>query len=171
MAPLIPIALQLAQFAPMLMRFFGADETSAGVAEKVVDIATTITGAKTPEEALANMQQSVQYQHEFRLKVLESKADLEHAYLKDVQDARKRDTAIRLAGHINYRANLLTLGAFVVVALICWQVWSMPNVNDYVKGVATLVLGRFLGYMDQIFQFEFGTTRHTQELGKNANGS
>jgi hypothetical protein len=42
-------------------------------------------------------------------------------------------------------------------------VWKDPNINEYVKGIFTLVLGRFLGYLDNIYSFEFGTTRGSKE--------
>lgn len=162
MAPL-PIILGLAQLAPSIMRFFGVGEQNAQVAEKVVEIAQTISGTRTPEEALAALKASAELQQQFQMAILSANKELEQAYLADVQDARKRDTAIRLAGQRNYRADMLTLGAFIVICLLCWKVWSTPEVPEWVKGVVTLVLGRFLGYMDQIFQFEFGTTRRTVE--------
>jgi hypothetical protein len=161
MAPLIPIALQLIQFAPHLMRYFGAGETSTQVVESVVDVAKTVTGAATPEEALAAIKESRALQSEFQQKLVEIDADLTKAYLADMQDARKRDVRLRELGLINWRANMLTLGAFLIIALITWKVWTAPDVPEWVKAIVTLVLGRFLGYMDQIFQFEFGATRKT----------
>jgi hypothetical protein len=35
-------------------------------------------------------------------------------------------------------------------------------VNEYLKGIVTLVLGRFLGYLDNIYNFEFGSTRSSK---------
>lgn len=33
------------------------------------------------------------------------------------------------------------------------------TMNEYAKGIITLILGRALGWVEQIFSFEFGTTR------------
>lgn len=161
MGALIPIAIQLAQFAPALMRYFGAGQESAAVAEQVVEVAKNVSGASTPEAALEAIKASGIRQMEFQKLVMENDAHLNELYLADTQDARKRDVEIRKLGMHNVRADALTLGAFLVIALICYKVWNTPDVPEWVKAVVMLVLGRFLGYMDQIFQFEFGATRNS----------
>lgn len=170
MGALIPIAIQLAQFAPALMRYFGAGQESSAVAQAAVEVAKTITGATTPEEALAAIKANGIAQLEFQKQIMENDTKLNELYLVDVQDARKRDTAIQVAGHRNYRADAMALGSFGVVLLIAYFTWSRPDVNDYVKGIITLILGRFLGYTDQVFQFEFGAVRRTV-IRKEDNGS
>jgi len=156
----ISVALSLAQFVPSILRYFGAGNESVEVANKVVGIATQVTGAKTPEEAIAALKADQQLQITFQEEVMKNEAQLQQIYLNDISDARKRDIAIRAAGQKNIRADVMSAGAFLVVALIVFWVWSKPDVNDYVKGIITLVLGRFLGYTDQIFQFEFGAVRN-----------
>lgn len=78
---------------------------------------------------------------------------------KDVDSARKRDSGFTQAGQRNYRADVMFVLAVVVVVGLVWLVWKDPNINEYMKGIFTLVLGRFLGYLDNIFNFEFGSTR------------
>lgn len=155
----ISIALGLAQFAPAIMRFFGVGEKSVAVAEKVVGVATSVSGAKTPEEALAAIKANAEMQMAFQQKLLEMDEDLEKMYLQDRQDARARDTKFLAAGTRNYRADGLTLLAVIVVGLITVAVWQSPVSGDFEKATITLILGRFLGYLDQVFQFEFGSTR------------
>lgn len=75
--PLIPIAMALAQFAPSLLQFFGAGEPTQAVAQKVVEIAQVVTGAKTPEEALSTMQASADAQAAFHMAALNQVTDLE----------------------------------------------------------------------------------------------
>jgi hypothetical protein len=53
--------------------------------------------------------------------------------------------------------------AVVMVGVVIWIVWKDQSINEYVKGIFTLVLGRFLGYLDNIYNFEFGTTRGSKE--------
>ena len=78
---------------------------------------------------------------------------------KDRDSARQRDTEIVKAGKHNYRADSMFVLAVVVTCGLVWLIWTDPNINEYMKGITTLVLGRFLGYLDNIYSFEFGTTR------------
>jgi len=49
----ITIGLALAsQFAPGIIKYFTNSDTAGAVADKVIDIARTVTGRPTPEEAL-----------------------------------------------------------------------------------------------------------------------
>jgi hypothetical protein len=66
-------------------------------------------------------------------------------------------------GMTNNRANVMFFLAVCMVGLLVWIVWKDQNINEYVKGIFTLVLGRFLGYLDNIYSFEFGTTRGSKE--------
>ena len=78
---------------------------------------------------------------------------------RDRDSARQRDTEIVKAGKHNYRADSMFVLAVVVTCGLVWLIWTDPNINEYMKGITTLVLGRFLGYLDNIYSFEFGTTR------------
>lgn len=159
MVNLIPIALGLAQFAPSILRFFGAGEKSAEVAEQVVNIASAITGETDPsklqERLAANAEQALRFQEV----VLANETRLEEAFLADRQDARKRDAVFLASGTRNYRADSMYLLAVAVVLVLFYHVVQRPDLNEFAKGVVTLVLGRFLGYLDGVYQFEFGTTR------------
>lgn len=64
---------------------------------------------------------------------------------------------------INYQAISMYILAVIVIMVIFIAIWSVPEVNDFVKGVSTLVLGRFLGYLDQIYNFEFGSTKTSRQ--------
>lgn len=56
------------------------------------------------------------------------------------------------------RINVLLAVAYVTVLLcLIVTVW-VSEMGEYAQGVITLVLGRFLGYTDQVYSFEFGTT-------------
>lgn len=158
MAP-IAIAMALAQFAPSLMRFFNVGEKSVQVAESVVNIATQVTGANTGEEALAILENNADKRYAFRLEVMANDTKLEELYLEDTKDARKRDSVFTMKGMRNYRADVMFLLAVVVIAWLVWIIWKSPELPEYTKGIFTLVLGRFTGYLDNIYNFEFGTTR------------
>lgn len=116
-----------------------------------------------PPEDLVKLKQ-YEYEHEEELQKLkqeDSRIDLEgfKAEVSDKQSARERDTALTKAGTHNYRADFMFFLAVALVTVMIWIVWKDPSINEYAKGIFTLVLGRFLGYLDNIYNFEFGTTR------------
>ena len=61
------------------------------------------------------------------------------------------------------RLNTLAVAAFIMV-LSCLgiAVW-MSGINEYAKGIVTFLLGRFSGYVDLVYNFEFGTTRGSKD--------
>lgn len=157
----ISIAIGLAQFAPSILRFFGVGESSVNVAEKVVAGAMAITGTATPSEALLAMQEDKKMQQAFNLQMLMANAEMEKLYLVDTQSARARDVEIVKAGGKNYRADSMYILAICLVASLVYIVLK-SGLDEYAKGIITLVLGRFLGYLDSIYNFEFGTTRSSK---------
>lgn len=79
--------------------------------------------------------------------------------LADTADARKRDAAFLAAGTRNYRADAMVAIAGLLVLAVTWAVWKDGNLSEFTKATISLILGRALGYIDQAFQFEFGSTR------------
>lgn len=79
--------------------------------------------------------------------------------VEDTQDARARDVAMLQAGYRNSRANtMLGAAGVIVVGILAIAIWK-SGLGEFEKGILTLILGRALGYIDQGFNFEFGTTR------------
>ncbi len=68
---MLPIALALAQFAPMVAGFLGGPK-AADVAAHVVGLAQAVTGQATPDAALAAIQGDPQLALQFQAKVVES---------------------------------------------------------------------------------------------------
>lgn len=124
-----------------------------------------ISDNPSPEE-VSKLRQ-LQFDHEERLLELgieKARQDLESfkEEVKDRDSARVRDAEFARRGIHNYRADIMVLVAAIAVAWMVYLVWSSPSLDEYVKGIVTLVLGRFLGYLDNIYSFEFGTTRGSQ---------
>lgn len=160
----ISIALALAQFAPALMRYFGAGTASVGVAERVIDIAKQVTGTATGPEALEAMRQNSQLAHEFNLAVLKQDGELEQAYLADRKDARDRDVKMRQAGYDNKRADLMVL--FDVIGLIaCLAVLGFfrKDVPGEVVGLLSSIASIFGVCLRDAHQFEFGSSRGSRD--------
>lgn len=160
----VTIALGLAQLAPTLMRFFGVGDKPVAVAEKVVDLAKTVSGQPTGEAALAALQADVGKAQEFRLAALKMDGDLEQAYLADRADARKRDVQLHQAGYVNRRADLMVL--FDVIGLIaCLVVLTVfrKDVPGEVVGLLSTIAGIFGLCLRDAHQFEFGSSRGSRE--------
>lgn len=159
----LTIGLALAsQFAPHIIKYFTNSDTAATVAGQVIDIAKTVTGKETPDAALEAMKLDPALALQFKTAVMANETDLEKAYLADVQSARDRDAKLAAAGILNHRANaLVAMSVFMVVVCLAVVIW-MSELDEYAKGTITLILGRALGWVEQIFSFEFGTTRSSK---------
>ena len=154
----ISIAFGLAQFAPQIIKWITGSDKAADAAGAVVEIAETVTGRKGAD-ALDALKADPALVLQFRQSVIAQEADLDKAYLADRADARKRDAVFISSGTRNHRADVMFLLAVAVICALVWLVWKDPSINEYMKGIFTLVLGRFLGYLDNIYNFEFGSTR------------
>jgi len=155
----ITIAMGLAKFVPGIIKLMSGSDKAAEVADRVVSVAQAVTGTSSGEEALATIDADPNKVLEFRQAIGAMQVELEKAYLVDTQDARKRDTDLAKAGLINYRANVLAAGAVLLVTFCLLVVIWKTEMNEFAKGTITLICGRALGWVEQVFSFEFGTTR------------
>ena len=160
----VSIALALAQFAPSIMRFLGAGNSSVDTAQKVVDMAQGLTGAKTPEAALQAIRANAELAQAFNLAVLGADKELELAFLADRQSARQRDIAYVNAGRTNKRADLMVL--FDVIGLIaCLAVLTFfrKEIPGEVVGLLSTIAGIFGLCLRDAHQFEFGSARSSRD--------
>lgn len=161
-----PIAavLGLAQFAPHLMRYFGAGQESTAVAERVVQIAQSVTATGSPAEALEAMRVNAARAQEFQLRVLELDAQLEQAYLGDRADARRRDIALAHAGRRNVRADVMValdvVGLVACLAVLCLYRTALPG---EAVGIISTIAGIFGACLKDAHQFEFGSSRGSKD--------
>lgn len=150
----ISIAMALSQFAPSIIKWVTGSDKAGDAAQKVVDVATAITG-KPADQVVDALKADPSLVLEFRKSVMANELEMDRMYLADVQSARQRDVA--LPSH-NYRADSMYVLAVILVAAMVW-VTLQSDLDEYAKGIITLVLGRFLGYLDAVYNFEFGTNR------------
>jgi len=160
--PLIPILLQAASLAPALMKFMNAGSTAEKVAANVAELATTISGEGNPKDALIAISGNSEKLQQFQLAVNTQMQEWDAMFLADVQSARDRDIKLAQVGYRNYRAHAMFGLAVLVVFILVYLVWDSDILSEYTKGIFTLVLGRFLGYLDNMYNFEFGTTRQSR---------
>lgn len=158
-----------ALLAPLLSQ--GLSLIGNAVMAKGKDWVEEKTGVKiepnmSDKDILTLRQYEMDHEEELlRLRIEDNKLDLE-AFREEVKDrdsARERDVEFIKRGVVNNRANFMFFLAVCMVGLLVWIVWKDQSINEYVKGIFTLVLGRFLGYLDNIYSFEFGTTRGSKE--------
>jgi len=64
-----------------------------------------------------------------------------------------------VSAYRNKRISVLSAAAYVtVIACLGVTVWVV-DMSEYAQGVLTLVLGKYLSYTDQVYSYDFGTTR------------
>lgn len=161
----ITIAMALAQFAPSLIKLITGSDKAAEVADHVVGIAKTVTGANSGEAAVDIMQADPNKVLEFRQAVSAQQLDLERAYLVDRADARAHDTDVRkLNAGRNVRADLAVL-AVVVGLIACLGVMCMykEKMPGEVVGILGTIAGIFGSCLKDYFAFEFGSSRSSRE--------
>lgn len=160
----ITIGLSLAsQFAPGIIKYFSNSDTAATVAGQVIDIAKTVTGKGTPDEALAAMQLDPALAVQFKTAVLASDTDLEKAYLADRQGARDRDVDLAKLGRRNVRADIMVLldvvGLIACLVVLCFFHEKIPG---EAIGLISTIAATFGLCLRDAHQFEFGSSRSSQ---------
>jgi len=101
--PLIPIAMALAQFAPMIAGWLGGSKAE-DIAGKVVGIAQTVTGQSAPDAALAAIQADPSLSLQFQKAVLDNQAQLAQIAADVTKAELSADTANTLAVNTTMQA-------------------------------------------------------------------
>lgn len=161
---LIPIALEIAKLtAPHVARWLGGDN-AATAAERIIDTASSVVGAGSPQEVLDRLRADAALQAATAVKMAELDASLEQAYLNDRADARARDVAIQKGGRRNYRADIMLAMAFAGVAFISWLMLSYRvDGGAAVGGFLIGVGGALVKMIGDAFAFEFGSSRSSKD--------
>jgi hypothetical protein len=170
MAPLIQIAISLAQqFLPSLVSKVAGDK-SGKVAQQVVDVAADLTGmpihsATDAEAAAAAMRKNPELAVQFQTRMAELELETTRAYLADRQDARSRDIALRESGDDNRRANWMIVGDVIGLVACLVMLYLIKDLNGAgeIRGIISTIAGFFgLGLRDA-HQFEFGSSRGSKQ--------
>lgn len=159
----ITLVAGIVQLAPMLAKFFGAGTPTQAVAETAAKIAREVTGTSDNESALAALRADPAKLLEYQTALVTQQTRFEELYVDDKNSARARDTEFLKAGIRNYRGDFLVGISVIVVFTILAVVILKSDLNEYAKGSLTTILGLFLNQLGNIFNFEFGTTRKTDE--------
>lgn len=160
----LSIGLALANFAPSLLRYFGAGEKPVAIAEKAIEIARTVTGTTDGNAALAALQADPKLAQEYALAVLRADGEMEALYLADRADARKRDVALHQAGYRNVRADwMVALDAIGLIACLVVLTFFRKEIPGEVVGLLSTIASIFGVCLRDAHQFEFGSSRGSRE--------
>ena len=160
----VTIAMGLAQFAPAVIRWITGSKDAEAVARDVVGVAQAVTGASSPQEALQKIQSDQAAQLAFREKLMEREADLDKAYLADVQSARARDVELRKAGDSNRRADVMVIGAVVgLISCLLVLIGFRKDIPGEAVGIISTVAGIFGACLKDAYAFEFGSSRCSKD--------
>jgi len=158
----ISVAMGLAQFAPAIIKWVSGSDKAAEAAGKVVEIAQQVTG-KPADEAVAALAADPALVIQFRQAVMAQEADLDKAFLADRKDARARDVAYIQAGKRNTRADVMVALAFIaVIAIASLLAMGQIDGNTAAGGFLIAVGGMFARNIGTAFDFEFGSSRGSQ---------
>lgn len=146
----ITLAMGLAQFAPQVIKWVTGSAKAEEAAKQVVDIAQAVTG-KTGGQALEALQVDPKLAMDFRKAVMDVEADLDKAYLLDVQHARTSHRE-----HWMPWALTLTLAAMVV--LLVGALFALPTPPEN-KEVVYLIAGQLIGAFGTAVAYWLGSSR------------
>lgn len=168
-AAVLPI---VADYAPAIARFlFGerAEATATQVAKTVKQITgEDVSTSEGVQQARELLRQDPALVVRMQTELANLDAELEKAYLEDVQDARERDIELKRMGYRDARANILLISAYIAVLAICvFLVWgTLENeavVTGAVGGFLIGIGGMFARNIGSAFDFEFGSSRGSKD--------
>lgn len=173
---LIPIAMALAQFAPMIAGWLGGSKAE-DVASKVVGIAQTVTGQSAPDAALAAVQADPSLALQFQKAVLDQQAQLAQinaqaqqaqlTYEKDIYaaEASDRDSARHLAAQqpkdwMRPLLSIIVVAATIgIVFLVLLGVADGTLKDPVIAATAGGLMMYFVRESSQVLGFWFGMTK------------
>jgi hypothetical protein len=152
----ITLAMGLATFAPQVVRWVSGSDKAAEVAQKVVDVAETVTGRAGPD-AIEALKADPAMVIQFRQRLAEIGADIERAYLQDRQHARTthRD---------HWMPWVLTLTLASMVGLMVGALFMLPTPPEN-REVVYLIAGQLIGAFSTAVAYWLGSSRgsHTKQ--------
>ena len=140
--------LELAAFAPQLIKWVTGNEKAEKVTQAAVDLAQSITGTKTPDAALAQLRANPDLVIAYQQAIAGMQADLEKAYLADVDSARNREIAVSTsdAAPILNKVIVPVLALLVVIGGGLILYFSPEgDVRTAASNLIMLVLGYYFG--------------------------
>jgi hypothetical protein len=149
--------MALAQFAPQIIRWVSGSEKAAEAAEHVVDIARTVTGTNTAEEAVSAIQADPNLAMQLQMKILDQAQEMDKLYLADRSDAREREIATGDKTPRNL-AYLLTGGFFCALGYLMVQGLPAQGIE---RDITLYMLATLQTAWLSAIAYYFGTTKNS----------
>ena len=160
---MIPALVALSQVVPWVAKYFkSSDNVISTVVEKASQVVGSIGGGSTLQESITNILGDAEKLAAVNLEIKRLEVEWDKIYLEDIQSAREMTVKLAQAGQKNYMAISMYILAVIVIIGLMYYVIADESINEYARGLITFVLGRFAGYLDNIYNFEFGTTRQSR---------
>lgn len=152
-----------AKYVPEIIRHFKGDKAGA-VAGKVIDIAQTVTGTATPQEAEIVLSADPAKALEFKLAVMAQEAAIEQMYLVDTQNARSMQVAaLGQEDKFSKRFVYYFSAAWSVFAMVYFLCATFIEVTPPGQRIADTILGVLIAtVMGSIFGFFYGYNKGNQ---------
>lgn len=151
------------QLAPSLTSLFKGSDKNVAAAELAAKVARNVTGTLTNDDALVSLTQNPEQLLAYENAIRQHERELENLMVEDKKSARERDAEFIRSGTRNYRADALAVVCVLVIVIILGILVFVPAMDDFAKGTITTILGAFLLQLNNIYSFEFGTTRKSDE--------
>lgn len=160
MAPLIPIAMQLAQFVPGIISLLSGSDKAGEVAAKVVDIAKVVTGTETAEEAVAAIAADPAKMLDFQREMAAQKLDMEKAYLADTANARDMQKAALTQDDLfSKRFVYIFASAWSLFTMVYFVAVTFITLSPLGQRVADTIMGVLIAcVLGSIFNYFYGST-------------
>ena len=157
--PLIPLAMSIAgEFLPDLVRGLVGDK-AGDVANKIVDIATTLTGKSEPGDIMSALKGNPDMVIELQLRLADERIAMAQFDQADRASARRMATKSSLHTWAAILVSVLVTGSF---GFMLWAVLSRP-IPEASSEVALIMLGTLGGGFIQVLNFWLGSSRGSQE--------
>lgn len=157
--PLFTLAQALTEFVPLMARWISG-EGGEKIAQRVVDVAHSVTGEKDPLRVLQSLKADPKLIVQFQETILKMAHELEMAEYKDRESARHRDIALAQAGRSNLRADIMVISAALglISCLLTITLYRMSLPGEAV-GIISTIAGIFGSCLKDAYAFEFGSSR------------
>lgn len=169
MAPLlIPVAMELAKFAPSIIKVLTGSDKAADVAGHVVKIAQTVTDTATPEEALEVIKADPNKIIEFQQAIAAEQVDMEKAYLANIANARAMQiAALAQEDLFSKRFVYYFAAAWSLFSMLYFTAVTFIPLTPAGQRIADTILGVMIAsVIGVMFAYFYGSTRGSLEKSK-----
>lgn len=160
---MIPILAAIANVVPWVAKYFHAGATVVEtVGNAASGIVKAVGGSDDFKTALNNIAGNAEKVAQLNLEMQKVEAEWDLAYLKDVQNARDMQVRLAQAGQKDYLKYSLAALAYISMIIILILIWATPEMPEWIKAVLTTAIGRIWGWLDDIYSFEYGSTKNSR---------